>query len=128
LPSAPTGLQVTEVDATRLTLTWNKPLSDGGSPITGYVVEILRSGSTTGYTKEAHVDGANLTVELTGLTEGEFYFVRVFSENLVGLSKKACELSEPVCAKAPQSTYVDCNTTSKYVLFSDNNKILLKNT
>ena len=96
---------MTEVDAGRLSLAWDKPLSDGGSPITGYVVEIFRSGSGSGYTRAAQVDGTNSSVELTGLTEGEFYFVRVFAENLVGLSKKGCELDEPICAKAPQSTY-----------------------
>lgn len=64
---------------------------------------MCRSGSTSGYTKAAHVDSANTNVELTGLTEGEFYFVRVFAENQVGLSKKGCELDEPVCARRPQS-------------------------
>lgn len=66
---------------------------------------MLRSGGSNGYTRVAEVDGTTLSAELTGLTEGEFYFARVFAENLVGLSKKGAELDEPICAKAPQSKF-----------------------
>ena len=107
---------MTEIDAGRLSLAWDQPQSDGGSPLTGYVVEMCRSGSATGYTKAAHVDSNNLTVELTGLTEGEFYFVRVFSENQVGLSKRGSELEEPVCARRPQSKLLLLSVMNSFML------------
>jgi len=101
VPSAPVGLRLTDTDAGRITLAWDAPTSDGGSAITGYVVEICRSGSTTGWTTGARVDGTRLSTELTGLSEQDLYFVRVFSENQAGTSKKPCELGEPISAKRP---------------------------
>lgn len=40
-PSAPTKLQPSDVAKDALTLTWNEPDEDGGSPITGYWIERL---------------------------------------------------------------------------------------
>ena len=99
---SPTGLRVTDTDAGRISLAWNAPKSDGGSPVTGYVVELCRSSSTTGWTTAVRVDGGDrLTADLTGLSENDLYFVRVFSENQAGLCRKPCELSEPTTAKKP---------------------------
>lgn len=47
------------------------------------------------------MDASCLTTELTGLSENDLYFVRVFSENQAGVCKKPCELSEPISAKKP---------------------------
>lgn len=101
VPSAPVGLRVTSTDAGRISLAWDAPKSDGGSPITAYIVEICRSGSSTGWTAGVRVDGGCLSAELTDLSENDLYFVRIFSENQAGLCKKPCELSEPVSAKKP---------------------------
>lgn len=101
MPSAPVGLRVTSTDAGRISLAWDVPQSDGGSPITAYIVEICRSGSSTGWTAGVRVDGGCLSAELTDLSENDLYFVRIFSENQAGLCKKPCELSEPVSAKKP---------------------------
>jgi len=101
VPLAPAHLRVTDTDAGRISLAWDAPQSDGGSAITGYIVEIYRSGSTTGWTTATRVDGSCLSAELTGLSENDLYFVRVFSENQAGLCKKPCELTEPISAKRP---------------------------
>ena len=101
MPLAPVGLRVTDTDAGRVSLAWDAPKSDGGSAITGYIVEICRSGSTTGWTSGVRVDGSCLTTELTGLSENDLYFVRIYSENQAGLCKKPCELGEPISAKKP---------------------------
>jgi len=101
VPLAPSGLRVTNTDAGSISLAWDAPKSDGGSAITGYMIEICRSGSTTGWTTGARVDGSCFTADLTGLSEHDLYFVRVFSENQAGLCKKPCELSEAISAKKP---------------------------
>jgi len=98
---SPAGLRVTDTDAGRISLAWDAPTSDGGSAITGYIIEICRSGSTTGWTTATRVDGGRLTADLTGLSENDLYFVRVFSENQAGICRKPCELSEPISAKKP---------------------------
>ena len=37
--SAPTGLSITVISSSSLKLTWNAPSDDGGSPITGYLIQ-----------------------------------------------------------------------------------------
>ena len=103
VPSAPVGLRVTEVDVGKATLVWDRPLSDGGSPITQYHVDVCRSGVTGGWTRAVSVDSSTLTITLTGLHEGDFYFARVFAENQAGLSKKASDLVDSFCARKPLS-------------------------
>lgn len=78
------------------------PESDGGSPVTGYVVEVCKSGAK-GWTKAGQIKAGTLTFEVTGLIPGEYYFLRVFAQNDVGVGRKAADLREPVCAKRPTS-------------------------
>ncbi|XP_059613730.1 titin-like isoform X2 [Phlebotomus argentipes] len=75
-----------------VTIRWERPLSDGGAPILGYLVEHRRTGSphwvraTPGL-----VPYTELT--LSGLEPGWRYQFRVTAENIVGLSP-ASELSD----------------------------------
>lgn len=39
VPSSPKNLTVTDISEDSVTLTWEVPEDDGGSPITGYTVE-----------------------------------------------------------------------------------------
>jgi len=106
VPQAPVGLRVTGTNVGLISLAWDAPKSDGGSAVTGYIIEICRSGSTTGWTTGARVDGSCQSAELTGLSENDLYFVRVFSENQAGLCKKPCEISEPISAKKPLGKFL----------------------
>uniref|UniRef100_A0A1B0D4N2 Uncharacterized protein n=1 Tax=Phlebotomus papatasi TaxID=29031 RepID=A0A1B0D4N2_PHLPP len=75
-----------------VTIRWEKPLTDGGAPILGYLVEHRRTGSphwvraTPGL-----VPYTELT--LSGLEPGWRYQFRVAAENIVGLSPPS-ELSD----------------------------------
>lgn len=62
-------------------LVWNKPDRDGGSPITGYLVEYQEEG-TEDWIKFKTV--TNLEC-VTGLQQGKTYRFRVKAENIVGL-------------------------------------------
>uniref|UniRef100_A0A8C5DV00 Titin n=1 Tax=Gouania willdenowi TaxID=441366 RepID=A0A8C5DV00_GOUWI len=88
-------LGVTEVTKESLTLAWAKPEQDGGSRITGYLVEALEKGQEKwvkcGMSKSIH-----LTV--SGLRENAEYFFRVRAKNLAGFSD-AKEMVVPVMVK-----------------------------
>lgn len=62
-------------------VSWSPPVSDGGSPITGYTV-------TTSHDHGCTTSGA-LFCTITGLTNGKSYFANVQASNIVGLGKKA---------------------------------------
>ena len=76
-PGAPTGLTAFGVEG-GATFSWSAPASDGGSPITGYVVTVQKEGcSTTGAT----------TCTVTSLTDGHAYTARVRAVNAIGQGK-----------------------------------------
>jgi len=72
------------VDKTEVWLVWNWPDRDGGSEITGFLVEYQEEGERewdewkTVSIPESHV---------TGLEEGKTYRFRVRAENAIGLSR-----------------------------------------
>ena len=100
VPSPPINLRVTDTGSGTISTAWDAPKSDGGSPITGYKIEICRSGSSV-WTKAAEVGGSDLSCEVVGLIDGEYYFVRIHAENEAGISPRALEMSQPVCARRP---------------------------
>lgn len=44
-PGLATQPQVTDVTKEAITITWNPPATDGGSPVQGYIVERRKKGS-----------------------------------------------------------------------------------
>jgi hypothetical protein len=73
-PGAPTG--VTALPGNRSALvSWSAPVSDGGSPVTGYTVTASSRSCTT-------TTATSCTV--TGLTNGHRYTVRVWASNVKG--------------------------------------------
>jgi len=99
VPSAPQNVRGVEVDATYITLAWDSPASDGGSPLTGYVIE-KKDVKRADYVFVANVDATTLQYKATRLFEGCDYLFRVFAENQAGLSQPS-ELEKPITAKMP---------------------------
>jgi len=98
-PSAPRNVRPIEVDSTFITVAWDAPAADGGSPVTGYVVE--KKDSKRGeYMFVSHVDSSTMQLKATRLFEGVDYMFRVFAENPAGLSSP-CETDKPIKAKVP---------------------------
>uniref|UniRef100_A0A8C0J0R4 Titin n=1 Tax=Chelonoidis abingdonii TaxID=106734 RepID=A0A8C0J0R4_CHEAB len=95
-PPYPPG-KVTLVDVTRntATITWEKPESDGGSKITGYIVEMQTKGSEKWSTC---TQVKTLEATITGLSKGEEYTFRVIAINEKGKSDPR-QLGVPVVAK-----------------------------
>jgi hypothetical protein len=80
-PDAPT-LGTVKAGNAKIDLTWTAPASDGGSPITGYVVTAYKAGDGTvaGTMKTSDTSAA-----FTGLINGIGYTVEVAAENVVGV-------------------------------------------
>lgn len=86
------------VGRTGLTLIWQPPESDGGSPITGYIVE--RSRGTSSRWLRVNKDLLKYPqIEVDDLVEGNDYCFRVRAENNAGVGPTA--ETNPILAKTP---------------------------
>ena len=94
-PLPPGKVTLKAVTGTSVTLSWEKPDHDGGSRITGYIVEMQGKGSEK-WTQCAVVKSTGAVV--AGLTQGEEYTFRVSATNEKGLSDPRL-LGVPVVAK-----------------------------
>ena len=81
-----------------MTLTWEDPKSDGGSPISKYSIEKCLS-STGEFVTALEVDGSTYSAKLDGLVPGSDYQFRVFAHNEAGTSESPAELKSPVATK-----------------------------
>lgn len=77
-----------------LTIRWDRPLKDGGSPITGYHVEHRRTGAPH-WTRATQLLVPYPELTLNALDPGWRYQFRVFAENAVGISDSS-DISEPL--------------------------------
>ena len=86
LPWRPVGpLIVTKQTPSSLTLEWQPPLTDGGSPISGYIVEMCEADGN--WRRVGYTSGRETNFTVAGLTEGDHYFFKITAENALGLSR-----------------------------------------
>ncbi len=107
-PSTPRSLSVTDTQPNSITLKWKAPKTDGGSPVTQYVIDMKASDGTE-FTEVGKVDGAILDYKVKGLTKGKDYLFQVKAENPAGLSSKGAELDKPATAKLPFGRFSHCD-------------------
>lgn len=98
-PSPPQNLQVTGVNKSSVSLSWEAPQSDGGSRITNYIIE-KADAKRRNFAGVGEVDSTTLTFKVTKLFEGSDYLFRVIAVNKIGHSDPA-SIDEPVTAKLP---------------------------
>ena len=84
VPDAPTGLAATASGNTRINLSWTAPASDGGSPITGYRIEVSSDGGTSWSDHVASTNVPATTYSHTGLAAGTTRHYRVSAINTNG--------------------------------------------
>lgn len=83
-PSAPNGLQVIATTPDSISLAWRIPDTDGGSPITNYIIETRAPGVASRWMRANKKPVATTNYQILGLREGRFYDIRVCAENAAG--------------------------------------------
>ena len=105
-PSAPLALSATADGRNRIRLAWSPPRDDGGARITGYRVEVSRTG-TSGWLLEASISGSTRTTHTdTGLDPGSRRYYRVAAINSEGVgtfSRTASAITAATVPSAPSN-------------------------
>lgn len=97
VPDAPQNLQPSEITKSSVTLTWEQPENNGGSPVTGYMVE-RKPAESTRWTKINKKPVTDTMYTVMDLVEGSKYEFRVSAENAAGIGKPS-QPTMPILAK-----------------------------
>lgn len=97
-PDAPGKPAVVDWDRDHVDLQWKEPRGNGGTPITGYIIQKKEKGSPY-WVNAVHVPANQTAATVPELTEGQEYEFRVVAVNKAGQSEPS-EPSDLVTAKA----------------------------
>lgn len=86
IPSAPGLPEIEDWNETMVKLKWERPMRDGGAPITGYIIEMMDKFGGI-FIKAAEVQGNVCTGSVPKLEEGNQYQFRVRAVNKAGPSE-----------------------------------------
>ena len=92
-PSAPTIVSVEATSSTSISVQWSASRKDGGSPITGYVVEYHEASDPASSFETQVVASDVFSTTLDDLTPSTEYDVRVRGENAVGRSDPSATIN-----------------------------------
>ena len=93
LPDPPTGLTARPAGESAIDLSWTAPRDDGGSPVTGYRIEVSSDG-TNWSTLRSNTGNTNTAYSHTGLSSGTTSHYRVSAITASGIG----DPSEPASA------------------------------
>lgn len=96
MPGKPLQVPIFDTSKEVLAIRWEKPYSDGGSPIIGYLIEQRRVGSPI-WSKTSPTLVPYPEITLTNVDPTWRYQFRVFAQNVVGISESS-EISDPISA------------------------------
>lgn len=86
VPSPPTApLEIRQIAANTVVISWGRPDSDGGAPLEGYKVAI-RDTKRTMWMEVARVTTEIQKLNIRDLQENHMYLIRIFARNEIGLS------------------------------------------
>ena len=110
MPASPTNLAISDAKPTTLSLSWTVPESDGGSPITGYIIE-KKDRLSNRWSKVTISSIQETTFKVTGLQEGTDYEFQVSAENKAGVGKPSdsvtLKIQPPGAPDAPVVEKID---------------------
>uniref|UniRef100_A0A665TL04 Uncharacterized protein n=1 Tax=Echeneis naucrates TaxID=173247 RepID=A0A665TL04_ECHNA len=104
VPEAPLNVIVGNVTKFGCTVSWEPPESDGGSPITSYIVE-LRDRTSVKWSPVQVTKADELSAIINDVIENKEYIFRVKAENKAGVGKPSAasqpvKIMDPIGAKA----------------------------
>ncbi|XP_022053891.2 titin-like [Acanthochromis polyacanthus] len=114
LPSPPAKPSIVDSSRSSITLSWNKPLFDGGAAVTGYKVEFRKSTEEDWTVGVNNTDKTEFTV--TGLTMGEEYIFTVRSINKIGTSEPSPETDREVAMEREEEPRFDISPEMRKTL------------
>jgi titin len=92
VPNSPTGLVATATSPIQIDLVWNAPTNDGGSPITGYKIDV-KTGTGGYVTLKDNTGSTSRTYSHPDRITGTTYAYKVYAINSVGTSTSSNEAS-----------------------------------
>uniref|UniRef100_A0A673ANW9 Titin n=1 Tax=Sphaeramia orbicularis TaxID=375764 RepID=A0A673ANW9_9TELE len=122
LPGSPKALEVSDIKKDSMVLTWEAPTEDGGSPITGYIIE-KHDKEGVRWTRCNRKTVTDLTFKVTALLEGHNYEFRVAAENGVGVGEPSSptvlyKALDPIFKPGPPHNPKVTDTTKTSVFLS----------
>jgi hypothetical protein len=100
VPTAPRSLSATAGNQSAA-LTWSAPVSNGGSTITGYRIDVSTDGGSTFTTSVANTGSSSTSRTISGLTVGTSYIFRAFAINAIGTSSASNDTSSLTAISHP---------------------------
>lgn len=94
MPDAPQNVMVGVVNRFGATISWDPPVSDGGSEITAYIIE-LRDRTAVKWEAAMVVKAEDRTATLNDVVENKEYIFRVRAENKAGVGQPSAA-TDPV--------------------------------
>jgi titin len=98
VPQTPGQPAILLQETTQITIGWQEPIFDGGSPLLHYLVYIATSGNDY-QLYAATTDGLVTQMLVAGLENGEMYYFKVTAVNLVGESSDSSPSSALAAVK-----------------------------
>ena len=112
-PPAPPGLpELVDWNENMVKLKWDLPIRDGGSPITGYIIEMMDKHGGA-FVKAAEVKGNVCQGVVNNLEEGNRYEFRVRAVNKAGQSEPS-DSTKPHVAKARYCKFIFINSIKSH--------------